>query len=252
MKNPILKFVALAALTSFIGFQSAKASLNAPVYSTAHPTTADNSDISAADLINQGAPSYVSQVDSDPAFATPITDPIGTAYLVNATATNDGQADPGAGLSHDTYVPNGTGIFVYTLNLAANSNGYTITTVNLFSGYQGGFYNQDFKLYYTTTTDSTYQEIGGEFINNDFTQDPALPTGFPIQDSVDETSLSDSTGIIATNVATVKLEYNSPVIKELDVNGYATPSISVPEPSACALLLAGLAFLAARFRRSLV
>jgi hypothetical protein len=256
MKNlPIGSLLSLAAFGLIIGASSAGAQV-VPNYNgyTQSPDTYFDGDISTSSLIYSGNAS----LDTDSLSGNASTS--GTI-----AGTDDGTADDSNLAGTELYLYVGTsGSFSETLSYTLNTDpltggsatGYDITSLNSIVGYDSGNHaGQDFTLYLSTLTTPAFTQYGGTFVNN-FTYAANLAT---------ETSLTNmGGGPIATGVTGIELVYVNPptyvagngatggggdsVLREIDVFGTPSASVSTPEPSTYALLLAGVGLLVARSR----
>ena len=183
-------------------------------------------DISSTDLINQGQDTYAGMsVNSDSYYPYGHSDEAG---FNDGAATDYGDPGSGGAVSpHNVFVTSG-GSVTFDLNTNAatpggDASGFDITKVQVIGGYSGTFAQQNFDLSYTTTGGQTVDL--GDFFNN-------------AGGVATETEITDTTGTIASNVASLTFTFNnSPVVREIDVFGAAA---SVPEPSTLALMFGGL------------
>ena len=172
-------------------------------------------DISKTDLVEAGS----SSLDGTAVFSDPSTVYF-TGAINDGLATSAGDADNQSGFGpHNAYLPDAENI---TFNL---TSAYDISRIQVISGYSGSFSAVDFTIWVTTTTDSTFTQIGPDVSNH---------AGFQSA----ETEVTDTTGTIASDVTAIRLDFaGGPVIREIDIFGNAA---SVPEPGTWALMLGGL------------
>jgi hypothetical protein len=242
MKTPILKLTALLPVIAFIGFQPARATVSADYhgYVQSGETTFDSFD-TTGDVIYNGQP---------------ITDTTLGSQTASTGGANDGAASSNGSLGNDYFANPFPQTLTFNLNLdpatGGNLTGYNITSIQSIAGWENaGFAAQNFTLYVTTTTDPTFFQIGTTSFDNSSGAVFSSPSSNVPQSS--ETTLTDSTGTIASNVTALEFVYSAPstsfggtVVREIEVYGDAAP---LPEPSTYALLLGGLGLLLARFRR---
>lgn len=139
----------------------------------------------------------------------------------------------------------GTGVaetFTFSLNLDAASGGsaagYDITDIRSIAGWDtrdNSF--QNLTIYYTTTTNSNFVQLGTANMKTGYQYGGAWSTQIELTDN--------SGGNIATGVTALKFVYGAgsinTIIQEIDVMG--TPTV-VPEPSTWAMIVGGLGMLA--------
>ncbi|MCP5537879.1 MAG: PEP-CTERM sorting domain-containing protein [Akkermansiaceae bacterium] len=200
--------------------------------------------ISSTDLVQTGAPTFANRSYS----ATP--------HSAFGGATSDGVHDGGTGdanTSNCTFwvVGNLPMTITFDLNVATNTLGYDITSVDVFQGWtssSGMQANQNYTIAVSTVGSAGYTDLITVNYN---------PFG-TANDSHHYTHTQvteNSSGILASGVDSVRLTFLTPassggsdpgiVINEIDVQGVAT----VPEPSSAALLgLAGFGILLRRKR----
>jgi len=173
------------------------------------------SDIKTTDLINQGQATYLS----------------GSMNVSGSNGTVFDSLRDGAGSTSDlskVLFLNGTVSYPATmdfnLNLnpttGGNANGYDISALQVIAGWSNtcNFCNQSFALYVKPVVSSTFVQVGGAIVNDGGSTVCAT-----------ETILTDTNGIVASGVATVRLVFNIPpsgvtalVLQDIDVSGSAT------------------------------
>ena len=109
-------------------------------------------------------------------------------------------------------------VLTYDLNLATNVNGYSISDISIYAGWQdGGRVNQDYTVYYSTVNaPNTWIQL-----TNVNYAPPGI--GAPVNDKVD---ITDSTGTVATGVAAIQFDFGTQQngyvgYREIDVTGTA-------------------------------
>jgi hypothetical protein len=122
----------------------------------------------------------------------------------------------------------------FDLDLSANPLGYILTRMETFASWDTGRDGQEYTVAYSTVA------APNTFTTLAVVPEFEAPVGTPFADSHTRISLTDDTGVLATNVASIRytfttVEANGTAYREFDVFG--TP---VPEPSGLSLVcLAG-------------
>lgn len=158
---------------------------------------------------------------------------------------NDGTAGTSQ-KSVETAVTTQTTNWTLTINLntSTNTQGYSLSEIDSYSGWTVDYVNQKYTLAYSTVSAPTsFTNVLGTFEN-----DSTTTTGTSPPSSL-KIALTDSTGQIATNVAALQFTFQPDSVRahqgayrEIDVIGTATP-----EPASASLvLLAGTALLLRR------
>lgn len=191
---------------------------------------------SAADLINATLPSAQSGNFSEEGSG-------GAGVLTNGVFGTISGGNPGV---NTLFATAGTGEQVtYSLNLAASPQGYRITGIDTYGGWNDN--GRDQQLY--TVAFSTVANPGS-FI--DYTSVNFNPTagGDPTATQV---RITDTTGVLADNVAAVRFTFDQPGAPENGYTGYTEIDVfgaPVPEPAGLGALALGAAALFARRRRN--
>jgi hypothetical protein len=162
----------------------------------------------------------------------------GTTHFANAY----GQPSFGNSLNSDPVV---------TFNLGTSPTGYTLASIQSIFGYtnESSFADQNFTIQYTTVTNGTWRNLAVVAFN------PFTP---PTSDVLSGTGATDVTltGLTAAvGVNNIRFAFSpyvdsngdeqfGQVIREIEVNGVATPAIEAPEPSTWAMMLLGVSGLA--------
>jgi len=136
---------------------------------------------------------------------------------------------------------------VTALNVSTNTQGYNITGVSTISGWNWDYVDQKYNLSYSTVgSPNLYLSLGTYALYD---------TSGKSQKSL-QIALTDSTGIIASNVANLKFEflqagglYNHQAAYT-EIQAFGTAVTTIPEPSALALLGLGTMGFIARRRRN--
>jgi hypothetical protein len=129
----------------------------------------------------------------------------------------------------------------FDLNLTLNILGYTLTQLDTFVSWDTGRDGQEYTVAYSTVA------APNTFLTLATVPQFEPPVGTPFADSHTRIRLTDSTGVLATNVASIRytftnFEANGTAYREIDAIG--TP---VPEPASLSLVgIAGLALLSRR------
>ena len=132
----------------------------------------------------------------------------------------------------------------YGLNLAGAPQGYTITGVDIYAGWDGFRGGQNYSLQYSTVA------APGTFISLGSVDWDATANNAPGGNINTRVMVRDLDGVLATNVASVRLAFGDVSFgfagyREVDVFGTPTP---VPEPALAGLIAAGGGMLLRRRR----
>lgn len=168
----------------------------------------------------------------------------GVAVLNNGTYGTISGGNPGNNSLFATAGGgSGSGDFVtYTLDLAASPQGYNITGIDSYAGWNDSGRDQQFY----TAAYSTVADPGTFIPITTVNYNPAAG-GDPVANRV---SITDTTGTLATNVAAVRFDFDPGT--ENGYSGYTEFDVfgaPVPEPTALGLLGLGATGLLARRRR---
>ena len=166
---------------------------------------------------------------------------IGSSLVISQTTATVGN-DSGHTTCSTNYVTcgNGTGpdgssvgsTVIYTL--PASANGYNLTNITVYGGWQdNGRDQQAYTVYYSTVSAPTNFN---SLTSVNFT--PSVPSSTP---SATRVTLTSTTGVLATNVADVKFDFTNPS-SENGYCGYAaitifgTANVATPLVGNCAVL----------------
>jgi hypothetical protein len=146
----------------------------------------------------------------------------------------NGEGNNGVGVALDTGTP---WTLTVSLNTMDNAQGYNITNIKTISGFSADWVNQHYTVSYSTVASpNDFISLGTYSVNTSQTV-AATPTSLQM-------SLTDSSGVIASNVACLKFDFllapwdaaqKGTAYREVEVYGAA-----VPEPGTLALLAGGL------------
>jgi hypothetical protein len=191
---------------------------------------------SGTDLINGTSPSAQTGNFSEEASG-------GVAVLTNGTSGTISGGNPGV---NTLFATAGTGEQVtYSLNLAASPQGYLITGIDAYGGWNDS--GRDQQLY--TVAFSTVANPG-VFVNYTSINFNPAAAGDP---SATRVQITDTMGVLASNVAAIRFTFDQPGAPENGYTGYTEVDVfgrPVPEPTALGLIALGAAGLFARRRRS--
>ena len=165
---------------------------------------------SAVDLVNAGQTTLSSRDD--------------TASINGPNLINDGVI--GGNDASPTYYTGSSWGFTFNLNVGVNTYGYTITNISTYAGWSNGnAWRQHYDLYFTYQGDPV---PGNWFYCGSYSNTLGSSGGCT------KIGLTDTTGIIATNINAVKIVfYPAPewdVYREVDVFGLPSTSAYVPPP----------------------
>ena len=183
--------------------------------------------VNPTDLINAGQASLASVSSTNPATE------YGSAGI---SAVNNGVG--GIGAASCAYTDNRAFTVTFTLKTSTYTLGYDITSVETFAAWPAAVdVQQQYELLYSTVGSDSFTSLGT------FVYDNATVNYSRI-------ALTSSDGLIATGVDQVRFAFTGVGAlgcwTELDVQGIAT----IPEPTACALLLMGGVFAVIRRPRN--
>lgn len=133
----------------------------------------------------------------------------------------------------DSVAPNLGATITFSLNLLLSPLGYDITGLTTYVGWDAGRDGQEYTVTYSTVfAPTTFLTLAMVPVFN--------PTGIPFANAHTRVSLTDSTGLLAGNVAAIRftftqVEANGSAYREIDAFG----SPSVPEPGSVLLFAIG-------------
>ena len=190
--------------------------------------------VSSSDLINGRAPSAQSGNFAEEGAG-------GVAVLTNGTFGTISGGNPGV---NTLFATAGTGEqLTYTLDLAANPQGYLVNSIATYGGWNDS--GRDQQLYTvafsTVANPTTFVDYASVNFNPTAGGDP----------SASRVQINDSTGIAALNVAAVRFTFDQPAAPENGYTGYTEIDVigrAMPEPTAMGLVALGAAGLLARRR----
>ena len=161
---------------------------------------------SGSDLLNWGQASMSSNV-CVPASLT----------WGNASNLNDGAL----GTANSTTLAAGHGTVwtnTFYLNTSVNTNGYSITNIATVAGWSASRTSQKYGLLFAfKDAPQTFYSYGTAQLNY-----------VPSADGSSKIQLTDTSGIIAANVCAIRFVFDANTIyREVDVFGYATPSVVI-------------------------
>jgi hypothetical protein len=246
---------ALIAAGSLLSLQSARAVTEVDVMSTAGQG-AYNSDVSATDLINSGMSSVLSYT------STQASGDAGTGIvgIYNGSAVNDELSANGS-LTYLGATQFGTKLgtsptltIKFNLNngTGGSSTGYTLTNIQSIYGWRdfGSMSDQSYTI--RVSTDPAQLTFTTLYVVNYHPFDPSSDLDMN-QPNSSKVTLTDLNAAGITAIQFQFTTYNNgtksqagQLIREIDVNGVATPA---PEPTTIALLAGGLAATAIMRRR---
>jgi hypothetical protein len=191
--------------------------------------------VSSTDLINGMTPSAQTGNFAEEAAG-------GVAVLTNGTFGTISGGNPG---NNSLFATAGTGEQVtYSLNLGASPQGYLINRIATYSGWNDN--GRDQQLYTvafsTVANPTTFVDYATVNFNPTAGSDP----------TASRVQISDSTGIVANNVAAIRFTFDQPAAPENGYTGYTEIDVigqAVPEPTALGLVALSAAGLLARRRR---
>ena len=193
--------------------------------------------VSAIDLLNAVSPSASTGNFAEEASG-------GTSVLTNGTFGTISGGNPGI---NTLFATAGTGEQItYSLNLAASPQGYRITGIDTYGGWNDNGRDQQLYTvaYSTTAAPATFTDLTSVNFNPAAGGDP----------SATRVQITDTTGTLATNVAALRFTFDQPSSPENGYTGYTEIDVfgtAVPEPAAvCVLVAAGVGVLGRGRRRA--
>jgi hypothetical protein len=132
----------------------------------------------------------------------------------------------------------------YALNLGASPQGYNLTGIDTYGGWNDqGRDQQLYTVAYSTVADpGTFIDITSVNFNPTAGGDP----------SASQVSITDTTGTLASNVGAVRFTFNQPAEPENGYTGYVELDVfgtPVPEPTVLGVLAVGALGLLGRRRK---
>ena len=189
---------------------------------------------SATDLINGLNPSAQTGNFSEEAAG-------GVGVLTNGTFGTISGGNPG---NNTLFATAGTGEQVtYSLNLTASPQGYVITGIDTYGGWNDN--GRDQQLYTVSFATAANPNVFAPYTAVNFNPTAGSdPTATRVQ-------ITDTTGVLATNVAAIRFTFDQPAAPENGYTGYTELDVfgtAVPEPTGLGLIVLGAAALLARRR----
>jgi hypothetical protein len=191
---------------------------------------------SGTDLINGTSPSAQSGNFSEEGAG-------GVAVLTNGTFGTISGGNPG---NNTLFATAGTGEQVtYLLNLTASPQGYVITGIDTYGGWNDS--GRDQQAYTVAFSTVANPSVFVDYTSVNF--NPAA-AGDP---SATRVQITDTAGVLANNVAAVRFTFDQPAAPENGYTGYTELDVfgrAVPEPTVLGLIGVGAAGLLVRRRRA--